>query len=293
MRALNRKTLSERPVLYMAPMIFVLVFVYFYPMVKVVVDSLRWPVDGKEVLSIKAFRLLVKDETFRMALMNNAKMLLCVPVLVILSLIVAILLYEVTKGSRFYRFLIFLPYILPIPVVGAVFSYLLQYNGSLNTFLRAVGLDMLAIDWLGNRTIAIFSIMGVFMWKQLGFGSLLFLSRLMTVSEELYDSAKIDGAAWLQRHWYVTVPQVWGIMEFLGVIQAINVLGWSFSYVYVMTQGGPGTSTFVMDYYIYKTAFEYRNMAMASAGATALLLITTIFIILQRRIVRQREIEYA
>ncbi len=106
---------------------------------------------------------------------------------ILFALVFATLLFEQPKGWRFYRFSLFLPYILAVPVVGVIFSYLLTLNGALNEILRARKLDVLALDWLGNPGLSLKTVLEIIIWKEMGFGIVLFFARLMSVSEEIYD----------------------------------------------------------------------------------------------------------
>ena len=145
-------------------------------------------------------------------------------------------LYNKIRGWRFYRSVIFIPYILAIPVVGIVFSYLLQYNGVINSILRTIGLENMALDWLGDPNLAFPSVAIVIMWKQIGFGVVLFLARMMSIDKTLYESADVDGATWFQKFMHITVPQTKSIIEFYVIITLIEMLSWVFNFIYVMTQ---------------------------------------------------------
>jgi ABC-type sugar transport system permease subunit len=126
--------------------------------------------------------------------------------------------------------------------------------------------------------------MFVIVWKEVGFGMVLFLARLMSVEEDLFDAAKIDGANWWQLQWHVTIPQLASVIEFFTIISVITMLSWVFGYVYVMTGGGPGNSTMVMELFIYLSGFRYSQMNIASAVAVLLLLTTGVFIFLELRL---------
>ena len=117
-------------------------------------------------------------------------------------------------------------------------------------------------------------------WKEVGFGVVLFLARLMSVEEELFDAAKIDGANWWQLQRHITVPQLASVIEFFTVVSVITMLSWVFSYVFVMTGGGPGSSTMVTELYVYLMGFRYNQMSIAAAVSILLLLVTGVFIFL-------------
>ncbi len=204
--------------------------------------------------------------------------------MVLIALILAVFLFERIRGWQLYRTTLFLPYLLPITVVGLIFSYIFQLSGVLNEFLNLIGLKFLALDWLGSTRYALPTLMFVIIWKEVGFGMVLFLARLMSVEEELFDAAKIDGANWWQLQWNITVPQLATVIEFFTVVSVITMLSWVFNYVFVMTGGGPGNSTMVTELFVYLTGFRYNQMNIASAVSVLLLLVTGFFIFLELRL---------
>jgi len=279
-------------ILYLLPALLVIGFVFFFPIIRVAQYSFN-RVNPKSLVfvGLTNYKILFTDDIFLTGLKNNIILLAAVPVIIILSVFFAILLYEKMGGWKFYRFVLFLPYILAIPVVGVVFSYIFQLNGVLNFLLDKVGLDFLQADWLGSSKWALWTVMFVIIWKELGFGIVLVFARLMSVPKDLYEAADIDGANWLQKHIHVTIPQTKSVVSFLTIITIITMLSWVFNYIYVMTSGGPGTSTVVAEYYIYQTAFRYHNMGQASAASVILFIITFVFVIIQTRIRGREEID--
>ncbi len=286
--SLSRKL---EPYLYLVPATVLIVLVFIYPVVEILRSSLlEKTAEGLQRLGWGNYRLVVDDPVFWLALGNNGKLLLSVPIMTVLALFVAILLFEHVRGWMFYRAVIFLPYILAIPVVGMTFIYLLGLNGIVNTLLRGVGLEFLAQDWIGSATWVVPSIAGVIIYREMGFGVVLFLARLMSLDKEILEAAEIDGANWRQKHLSVTLPQLSGQIEFFVVVELITMLSWVFAYVYTMTGGGPGFASTVMEFYIWKHAFAYRSPGIASALAVVLLAVTTLLIVLQLRI-RRRSFE--
>ena len=270
------------PFLFLAPALAVLLVIFGYPVYSLVVLSLQRQSQGKQIFAgFSNYKLIFMDDVFIKAIQHNGTLLICVPIMVVAALLLAILLFERIRGWQFYRTTLFLPYLLPITVVGLVFSYIFQFSGVLNGILNAIGLKFLALDWLGSTRLVLPTLMFVIIWKEMGFGVILFLARLMSVDEELYDAAKIDGANWLQLHLNITIPQVSTVIEFFTVISIVTMLSWVFNYVYVMTGGGPGNATMVTELYIYLMAFQYRNMNLAAAVSVLLLLVMGIFIFLE------------
>ena len=276
---------KHEPWLYLAPALVMLLAVFGYPIVRLVILSLQRTQAGElGFVGLENYQLLFRDDVFLQAVRNNLKLLLTVPVTVGLALLLAVFLFERILGWRLYRTTLFLPYLLPITAVGLVFSYIFQLSGVLNDFLRAVGLGALAQDWLGSTTLALPTVMFVIIWKEVGFGVVLFLARLMSVEEELFDAARVDGANWWQLQRHVTIPQLATVIEFFTVISIITVLSWVFGYVFVMTSGGPGNATMVTELYVYLMGFRYNQMNLAAAVSVLLLLVTGIFIFLELRL---------
>jgi len=276
---------KHEPWLYLAPALVMLLAVFGYPIVRLVILSLQRTQAGElGFVGLGNYELLFRDDVFLQAVRNNLKLLLTVPVTVGLALLLAVFLFERILGWRLYRTTLFLPYLLPITAVGLVFSYIFQLSGVLNDFLHAVGLGILAQDWLGSTTLALPTVMFVIIWKEVGFGVVLFLARLMSVEEELFDAARVDGANWWQLQRHVTIPQLATVIEFFTVISVITVLSWVFGYVFVMTSGGPGNATMVTELYVYLMGFRYNQMNLAAAVSVLLLLVTGIFIFLELRL---------
>ena len=186
--------------LYLAPAMIIIGIVIIYSVIRVVIGSFMTVSQGEEVFAgLWNYKLLFKDNLFGIAIKNNMLLFLCVPVMTILALVVAVVLFNKIRLWQFYRSIIFVPFILAVPVVGVVFTYILQLNGVLNTILKDTGLGVLALDWLGNPSIAIWSVGAVIIWKQFGFGVVLFLARLMSVDVSLYEAAEVDGANAIQK----------------------------------------------------------------------------------------------
>lgn len=264
-----------------------MLLVFLYPAIRIVQLSLLKTIQGVPTfVGLRNFRYLVNDPLFSQALRNNATLLLAVPVLVFGCLIVAMLLFERLPGWRLFRTALFMPFLLSIVVVGTVFSYIFTLHGALNEILEHIGLPFLAQDWLGSPKLVMISIIGVIVWREMGFGFVLYLARLMSINEELFEAAMIDGANWWQRLWHIAIPQVRTTMEFYTVILVIMALSWVFDYVFVMTRGGPGTSSWVSEFYIYSTNFRYQNQGVAAAMALILLAISSILMFVRLRVSR-------
>jgi ABC-type sugar transport system permease subunit len=268
--------------LFLLPAIVVLVIVFLYPIVQIIRYSFStYQMGTWSFVGFQNYRIMLHDPIFLRAFRDNFELLLVVPVLTVVGVFLAILLYERGRFWRTHRFAVFLPYILAIPVVGIIFGYLFQYNGVINEAFRTIGLGALAIDWLGNPKYSMTTLMLVIFWKELGFAVVLFLARLLSVPAELYEAARLDGAGWWRMHWHVSVPQLKRVITFYVIIEMITMMSWVFGYVYVMTGGGPANSTMVAELYIYQTAFQFNNPGLASAVGVALLIVSGVFVAVQ------------
>lgn len=291
---MNRRTLDNiEGYLYILPALIIVAFIYAFPIIKNVQYSfLDLSQEGAPFVGLRNYRIAFTDKTFFISIKNNFTLFLLIPFLVLISLVFSSLLYERLRGWKFYRTLIFLPYVLSITVVGIFFSFFFQGNGVLNTFLRKIGLEFLALDWLGSTKLALPTVMIVILWKELGYGVVLFLARLMTVQEVLYDAAEIDGAGWFQRFWYITIPQLATVIEFYVFLSLITMLSWVFNYIYVVTFGGPAQKTYVSEFYIYVQAFKQNNIGVSAVVALFLFFITGLLAFFSYRIRRRLYGEY-
>jgi len=265
--------------------------VFIYPLVSVLRNSFYSGQIGQlEFSGLSNYADLVQDPVFITSLTNSLRLLTIVPITTGVALIIALMLYEGTKGWRLYRLIVFVPYTIPATAIGISFSYLLQKNGILNILLRGLSLDSLALDWLGNVKIVMASIGGVIIWTQLGFGVVVFTAALLSLPKELTEAAAMDGATRWQCNRLVVVPQLRGTIEFFLVLQAIQVIAWTFPYVYVLTHGGPGSASSVMDFYVWRYAFEFSSPGLSSAAAVILLAMASALIVIYSRL-RSRQAE--
>ena len=271
--------------MFILPMVCCVGLVFAYPLVTVVRNSFYTQSLGQTTFSgLSNYRALLEDPVFKTSLFNSLKLLTVVPLVTVLALMIALMLFEGTRAWRAYRLVVFVPYIIPATAIGISFSYLLQQNGIVNIALRRVSLGFLAQDWIGNSKIVLFSIGGLLVWAQLGFGIVVFTASLLSLPKELSEAAAVDGATRWQANRLVVLPQIRGTIEFFLVLQAIQVIAWTFPYVYVLTHGGPGNASSVMDLYVWRYAFQYSSPGLSSAAAVVLLIMASVLIAVYSRL---------
>ena len=266
----TRRRDARAAAVFLLPAVLFLAFVFLYPIASVVRTSFLDPFTD-EFGGLANYRSLFADPILHAAVVNNLKLFVVLPVLVVTSIVIAQVLHDQIRGWRVYRAIIFMPYVVPVVVAALVFGQILQSRGLVNSILESIGLGSLAQNWLGDPKTAVWSVAGVIQWRELAFGVILFLARMTQLPEDLYDAAKVDGANWWQRLRHVTVPQMSTIIAFYAGIVVVALFNWVFNYVFVLTKGGPGTSTYVMEYYIYSRAFIYGDFGNAAALSTLML----------------------
>lgn len=276
------------PFLYLLPALFFLSFIYFYPVVQNLYNSFyRFALGESIFLGLDNYKyLILKDTITHKAVLHNFQLLMIIPILLFLSILFAILISERIRFAKVYQTLLFIPFIISIVVVGVVFSRLLRLDGIINFILEHIGLEVLVRDWLGRPQYAIYAIMAVIIWKELPFGIILFLAGINNINKDLIEAAKIDGANWFQTIIHITIPQLKHVINFYVVYNVMVVFAWVFTYVYVMTEGGPANATTILELQIFNLAFKKNQMGMASALSILLFLLIFAFIYLRFRLQR-------
>ncbi|HUC17822.1 MAG TPA: sugar ABC transporter permease [Acetobacteraceae bacterium] len=267
------------PYFFVGPAVAAIATGFLYPLAKVVWFSLySGSLGALSYVGIANYAGLWQDPVFFQSVLNNLKLLTTVPVMTILALSIALILNAQVRGWRQYRAIVFFPYILPATAIGLVFGYLLERNGVLNTQLRSWQLGWLAKDWLGSAANVVPTIGGVIIWQQLGFGVVVFAAALLAVPQELVEAAQLDGANAWQIQRMILIPYIRHTIEFFVVVEAITVLSSIFTYVYVLTKGGPAEASSVLEYYIFENGFENGAIGVASAAVVVLLVLACILI---------------
>jgi len=225
-------------------------------------------------IGIDNYIRLAGDPDFWKAIGNNAFFVLFYTILPIMLglFLTSLLTRSRIRGLTLFRTGLFIPQVMSPVVVGIVWRWLFTYNGPINSFLIAIGLENVALPWLGDFTWAPYAVGAVGTWVQYGLCMVLFIAGAQSIDEELYDAAKVFGANAWQQFRYVTFPglrQQILVAFILTFIAAMRV----FDLVFVLTQGGPGKQTIVTSYLIYQQAFQRNRAGYASAIAVVIAII--------------------
>lgn len=255
----------------------------------------RWQgVGPMEWVGLRNYQRLIHDSVFWSSFWHNVGLVVAMAVVpTALGLVIAASLFDFI-GKRFgprtasvLRACIYLPQVMPLAVMGVVWGWILAPgDGVLNRALKDVGLGSLAHDWLGDPSTALYTVMAILVWIQLGFPVVVFMAGLQRVDPALHEAAALDGASWWRRFWHITVPQIRPESYVVLLMCTIAALK-AFAPIYVLTRGGPGGATDIPSYYSYQNFFEKTQVGYGAAIATVLtiltLIVTTVFIIVQGR----------
>ncbi|MDY0288384.1 MAG: sugar ABC transporter permease [Sphaerochaeta sp.] len=267
--------------LFILPSLAIILFVFLNPMIRILTYSFYdWSyLQMGEFIKFDNYKELFQIKHFYTTLLNNLKIIITVvPVVTLIALVFAQAIFLKIPGFRIYSFLFFLPVIIPDIVIAQILTSFLNSQGPLNQFFRWLHLDFLAVDWLGDSRYSLFSIIISLIWKNIGFALLLFLARLTTLDRSIYEAAEIDGASEFQQYLFITIPLLKNIVKVYVVLQIINIMAFLFNYIFVLTDGGPGFSSTVLEYFVYLNIFKLQNMGRGAAAGVILLLISVLLI---------------
>ncbi len=239
-------------------------------------------ITSSDFIGLENYVKMFQDEMFYITLKNTAIFALgSIPLAMAAGLFLAILVNQKLRGTLFYRAIYFVPVVASQIAVAMIWRWLYNTDyGLLNVLLTKIGLS--PISWLHTEGWAMFAVVIVSVWKTMGYNMILFLSGLQNIPEELYESAKIDGANRWAQFRNITLPLLSPTTFFILIISIIGSFQ-VFALLYVMTGGGPGFSTTVFVYYLWQNAFNYFKMGYGAALAFVLFVIIGLITIFQWR----------
>lgn len=286
MNKLRRKKKTDKiAYLYILPLLVLSFALVYYCIIDTVVVSFTdWDgmSDSFKFVGLKNYIKMLVDNTFWTSVVNNIIFFIgTVFVQAFAGFVLAVLLKKKLFGSNVFKAIYFLPIAMATSIITAIFRIIMDpTNGSLNQFLRAMHLGGLAQNWLGDPKIALFSVIIVNIFQWMGFSMITYYAALMSLPDDVYEAAKIDGAGFWRTTFSVTLPMVKGTTNVLVVLGIVGSLK-TFDLVKLLTGGGPGRSTTVMNTYLYEKAFNDFNAGGAASIGVAILIIAMIMSFLQ------------
>ncbi|GAB3527994.1 carbohydrate ABC transporter permease [Arthrobacter monumenti] len=268
------------PYLYLLPAFVVYGAFMIYPLIRAVQLSLyEW--DGLSLATFVGFanyQEVLTDPELRASFMHALVLIFFYAVLpVVIGLMLGAVLHRArVRGLGAFRTIVFLPQVIALVVVAIAWRQIYAPDGTLNSVLEAIGLDELARPWLGDFVLALPAVGLIGTWVQTGLVTVLLLAGMSRIPGELYESARLDGAGPVREFFAVTLPAVRGEIVVALTLTIIAALK-TFDLIYVTTGGGPGNSTSVPSYEVFRRAFELGQVG--SAAAIAIVLTVMIFAI--------------
>ena len=238
------------------------------------------------------FKRMLGDVTFWRSVLHTfeyagLKLIFIIP----LALLLAVLLNQELKGSAFFRGIFFMPTVISSAIYSLIFGFIFAvYNGVLNASLQKLGIIKAPVDWLGDPSIVMFSIIIVAVWGGFGNYMIYFISGMSSIPEEIYESSRIDGANGVQNFFYITLPMLSPVLKVILML-AITTAFKDYQSILVLTDGGPNNRSNVMFSYIYNLIFSSTTMpqigyaTMLSVVAALIIgIVTAIYMFLARKL---------
>lgn len=239
----------------------------------------------KQFIGLDNYISMFQNRDLWMSLKNNAVYFVAHLLMIIVELGLSVLLTSKLRAAKFYKTMVFMPYIINGVAISYAFSYFFSpVNGAFDAILSAIGLESFIKSWLSDPTVVNFVLAFVSLWKYSGYHIILFIAALQSVPQDIMEAAKVDGATPLQLFRYIQVPAIMLMVDYVlfdnirGALQVFDI-------PFVMTGGGPGYASSTFTLYTIKTAFTFSNFGLASTMAIAIMLMIVIIYLVQNFII--------
>ena len=285
----NIERVGNYPLYMVLPAVIVLLLLTIYPFIYLVYVSLHiWPISPnlpKIFLGFGQFTYLFSNPAFIESMQVTISLTVVgVSLQISLGTLLAILLSTKTKFINYFTLPFMIPVFIAPVVVGLIWKFMFNYDlGILNYLLNVIGLE--SINWLGTTTTAFWSVILVDTWQWTPFTTLIIKAGLDSVDPTPQEAAYVDGATRFQIFRYVTFPTIAPIFTVALLFRTLDAFK-AFDIIYVVTRGGPGGSTYVLGYNIWKTAFYQNQLGLSAAMSVIMIIIATIFALILVKIMK-------
>lgn len=214
--------------------------------------------NNKTFQGLKNFKILIKDQNFLQSIQNSILIITLVTIitLAIAVFFAAILTQEKLRGQNFFRVIFYIPNILSIVVISAIFGAIYDpQSGLLNSVLEFLSLDNLKRMWMGDPNIIIYSLIFALIWQAIGYYMVMYMASMASIPDSFYEAAGLDGADKVKQFFVITLPLIWDNIRTTLTFFVISTINLSFLMVQIMTSGGPNGQTEVFLSYMYKQAY--------------------------------------
>lgn len=288
---IRQRNTRKVAVLFLAPVTILMVIYIFYPIVDTFITSTyQW--NGisadRKFIGIQNWNTLLQDKSFWIAFKNNLIiMVLSIVIQIPLGLALATFLDFGGKKLTVFKVIWFIPLLMSSVAIGFLFTYALATNGGIvSTISGWFGGGN--IDLLGNPKTALLTVIAVICWQFTPFYMVYFMAAFTNIPYDVFEAARIDGATRGQYFWKIALPLLVPSMKSAAILSMVGSLKY-FDLIYVMTGGGPGTSTELMATYMYKESFSNFNMGYGSAVAGGMFILISMIALITMKLINGKK----
>lgn len=250
----------------------------------------------KTFVGLKNFATLFQSDKFYQAFQNTVLLIVLVTIVTFgLALVfAAILTREKIKGQNFFRVIFYIPNILSVVVISAIFSAIYDPNqGLLNSFLSLFrGAEADPILWLGSQRLVIYSIVIAMVWQAIGYYMVMYMASMANIPESLYESASLEGAGRLQQFFNITLPLIWTNIRTTLTFFIISTINMSFLFVKAMTNGNPDGASNVFLSYMYQEAYTNSSYGYGMAIGAVVFIFSFALAGILNAVTKREEVEF-
>jgi len=282
----------------LAPAVVLFVVFLFIPSIDVFRMSLyKWGgyTDTKTFVGLNNFSKLFQSEKFYQVFQNSILLIVVVTIITFaLALLFAALLSRGNlKGTNGYRVVFYIPNILSVVVISAIFSAIYDpSNGLLNSILQLFRVIDEPVLWLGDQKIVIYSLAGAMIWQAVGYYMVMYMASMANIPESLYESANLEGASPAHQFFTITIPLIWTNIRTTLTFFIISTINMSFLFVTAMTSGGPDGATEVFLSYMYKEAYTNSSYGYGMAIGVVVFLFSFALAGILNAVTKRDHLEY-
>lgn len=296
---MNKKRAQRQFILAcMAPAVILVTLFMVIPTFNVFRMSLyKWGgISGNKTFQgLRNFEILLKDQNFLQSMQNSILIITLVTIitLAIAVFFAAILTKENLKGKDLFRIIFYIPNILSVVVISAIFGAIYDpQSGLLNSILGFLHLDNLKKMWMGDPNIVIYSLIFALIWQAIGYYMVMYMASMASIPESFYEAAGLDGAGPIKQFFVITLPLIWDNIRTTLTFFVISTINLSFLMVQIMTGGGPNGQTEVFLSYMYKQAYTNSSYGYGMAIGVVVFLFSFILSAIINKITEREVLEF-
>ena len=238
---------------------------------------------GTRFLGLQNYRNVLDNAAFKLAAENTGKFILaCVPILLLISFILALSVQALGKRGRTYKTTFLLPMAIPVASVSLLWKVLFADNGLANGVLSFLGAEQ--VSFLGSNA-AFWVLIFTYLWKNSGYNMIIWLSGRDGISKDLYEAAEVDGAGYRQKLWYITIPNLLPTLGMLSVLSLLNTFK-VYREAYLVAGKYPHDSIYLLQH-LFNNWFFDLDLGRLTAGAVMMAMVMLIVILLLQKILER------